>query len=180
MMTAVVALLILPGVGCSRPASSAKLPAVVVPSSSNPTTSAPSAQTTTTNAALTAADVSTVSGIAGVTEVPRDPSRGAGGDSNFADSNGKLILMVNYADAAAYGSFKQTLNYHGPVSGVGDAAFNGPAAKLNLPLYQLGVRSGDHAALLTTYFKGPGTKHGVVLSQPQLKALALIAISRWK
>ena len=44
---------------------------------------------------LTVQDVEKITGLQGVKLVPRDPSKGAGGDLNFANKDGKLILMVN-------------------------------------------------------------------------------------
>lgn len=130
---------------------------------------------------LTAADVSAVSGISGVKAVPRDPMKGAGGDLNFASAEGKLLLMVNMGDSAAFDALKDTPNFNKAVKGLGDEAFDGPAPRISTDLYQLGVKKANHSALLTTYFAMNGTQRAATrLSQAQLKKLAAIILSRWQ
>ena len=63
---------------------------------------------------LTVQDVEKITGLQGVKLVPRDPSKGAGGDLNFANKDGKLILMVNrnlFSDML----YTQTRNMKGTV-----------------------------------------------------------------
>ena len=56
---------------------------------------------------LTVQDVEKITGFHGVKIVPADASKGAGGDLNFANSNGDLIL-----DGAEDAVFRRSL--HGP------------------------------------------------------------------
>jgi hypothetical protein len=126
---------------------------------------------------LTAADVERVAGITGVRVVAKDPRKGAGGDLNFADGKG-LVLLLNVGSAKWFTNMKTSNNYREPVSGLGDEAFDGPSTEIMATLYQLGFRKADNAALLTA-FLDPGDPPKARLSQDQLKQLAAIAISRF-
>jgi hypothetical protein len=109
---------------------------------------------------LTVQDVEKITGLRGVKLVPRDPSKGAGGDLNFANKDGKLILMVNRS-LSSDGFYSQTKNMKGAfkedIQGVGDAAFIGPPG--NYPYFvafkkgkgsgSVATFSGDTAMLLT-------------------------------
>ena len=79
---------------------------------------------------LTVQDVEKITGLHGVKLVPPDASKGAGGDLNFADKDGKLILMVN-RNLSSDMFYSQTKNMKDTVkadiTGLGDAAFIGPA-----------------------------------------------------
>ena len=54
---------------------------------------------------LTVQDVEKITGLHGVKLVPADPSKGAGGDLNFANKDGKLILMVQRMPLFRYALF---------------------------------------------------------------------------
>ena len=109
---------------------------------------------------LTVQDVEKITGLRGVKLVPRDPSKGAGGDLNFANKDGKLILMVN-RNLSSDMLYSQTKNMKGAfkedIQGVGDAAFTGPAGALQyFVIFKKGkgsgtvaTFSGDTAMLLT-------------------------------
>ena len=102
-------------------------------------------------------DVEKITGLQGVKLVPADPSKGAGGDLNFADKDGKLILMVNRMLSSDM-LYSQTKNMKGSVkadiSGVGDAAFTGPAGMLQYFVsFKKGKGSGTVSAFLG--FTGP-------------------------
>ncbi|MCH8620540.1 hypothetical protein [Undibacterium sp. TS12] len=45
-------------------------------------------------AVLSPAEIEGITGLKGIKEVPRDPGKGAGGAFNYADSTGKLVLLV--------------------------------------------------------------------------------------
>ena len=106
---------------------------------------------------LTVQDIEKITGMQGVKLVPPDPSKGAGGDLNFANKDGKLILMVNrnlFSDML----YTQTKNMKGSVKediqGLGDAAFIGPPG--NYPYFvafKKGKGSGSVASFLG--FAGP-------------------------
>ncbi len=126
---------------------------------------------------LTAADVSKVTGLAGVSLVPRNPSKGAGGDLNFALPNGKPILMVTFLDTNAYNQSKAMKGvYGGDVAGVGDEAFIGKVMGMDSILY---FRKGARGAALSSFIdtdKGwPGSPY---VNQQQLRQLAALILSR--
>jgi hypothetical protein len=126
---------------------------------------------------LTAADVSKVTGLSGVQLVPRNPSKGAGGDLNFALPNGKPMLMVTFLDTNAYNQSKaQKCVYGGDVKGIGDDAFIGKVMGMESILY---FRKGARGAALSSFIntdKGwPGKPY---LDQQQLRQLAALMLSR--
>jgi hypothetical protein len=116
---------------------------------------------------LTGADVEKVSGIKGIKEVPRDPSKGAGGDLNFADADGKLVMMANFSGNSVYEKSKQQKGFFkSDVKGVGEEAFSGPSSG---PEYVLVFRKGVHCVSLSSFFNmgGPASKP-TMLSKEQL------------
>jgi len=126
---------------------------------------------------LTAADVSKVTGLAGVSLVPRNPSKGAGGDLNFALPNGKQIVLVTFLDTNEYNQSKAVKGvYGGDVAGVGDEAFIGKVMGMDSILY---FRKGGRGAALSSFIntdKGwPGSPY---VSQQQLRQLAALILSR--
>lgn len=124
---------------------------------------------------LTSADVTRVTGIPGVKLVPRDPSKGAGGDLNFARADGDLILMVLFSDDAIYRKSKAMKNYvKETVKGLGDDAFLGPSTG---PVYILYFLKGQKSVSLSTYFDMKADMKPI-LSQEKLVALAKLILSR--
>jgi hypothetical protein len=126
---------------------------------------------------LIAADVSKVTTLPGVQLVPRNPSKGAGGDLNFALPNGKPMLMVTFLDTDAYNQSKaQKSVYGGDVKGVGDDAFIGKVMGMESILY---FRKGARGAALSSFIntdKGwPGKPY---LDQQQLRQLAALMLPR--
>lgn len=126
---------------------------------------------------LTPADVSKVSGLSGVKSIPRDPSKGAGGDLNFALPDGKQILLVTFMDTKAYAQSKAMQGvYGGEVQGVGDEAFVGKVLGMESILY---FRKGTHCVALSSFID---TAHGwpgkPYLNQQQLRQLAALILSR--
>ena len=117
---------------------------------------------------LTVQDVEKITGLHGVKLVPPNASKGAGGDLNFADKDGKLILMVQRmlnSDAL----YSQTKNMKGTVKaeiqGVGDAAFIGPPG--NYP-YFVAFKKGKGSGSVATYLGFTGT----LLTIDQVKKVA--------
>jgi hypothetical protein len=117
---------------------------------------------------LTVQDVEKITGLHGVKLVPPDASKGAGGDLNFADKDGKLILMVNrnlYSDML----YTQTKNMKDTVKaeirGVGDAAFIGPAGNLQ---YFVSFKKGKGSGTVSTFLTFTGT----LLPMDQVKKVA--------
>lgn len=116
---------------------------------------------------LTSADVEKISGMKGIKTVPRDPSKGAGGDLNFADADGKLVIMVNFSGNSIYEKSKQQKGiFKSDVKGVGEEAFSGPSTG---PEYLLVFRKGVHCVTLSTFFNigGPSSKP-TMLTKEQL------------
>lgn len=134
---------------------------------------------------LTVADVEKVTGLTGVHVVTPRSQPGAGPGLNFADSDNKLILMVNFGTDALYrraraqtemtvGSAKVPMVlYHADVGGIGDEAFDSPPGPVQYVIY---LRKGTKAASITTYFDSSGKK--TRLSIEQLKTIAKTVAAR--
>ncbi|HEX5438628.1 MAG TPA: hypothetical protein VFW98_15860 [Gemmatimonadaceae bacterium] len=138
-------------------------------------------------ALLTPADVAKITGLGGIHLVPRGSAAGAGGDLNFAQQDGTLVLMVNIGTAEQYRharaqkeitvggkSYPMPL-FNADVPGIGDEAFNAPPGG---PLTALYVRKGDRGLSFTTYYAGTGPDMKPILTQAELGQLARLAISR--
>ncbi len=101
---------------------------------------------------LTVQDVEKITGLSGLKIVPPDASKGAGGDLNFADKDGKLIVMVQRmlnSDALYSGTKKMANTVQAEIQGVGDAAFTGPAGQLQYFVsFKKGKGSGSVASFL--------------------------------
>jgi hypothetical protein len=101
---------------------------------------------------LTVQDVEKITGLTGIKIVPPDASKGAGGDLNFADKDGKLIVMVQRmltSDALYSANKKMASSVQADIQGVGDAAFTGPAGKLQyFVFFKKGKGSGSVASFL--------------------------------
>ena len=132
-----------PSAGAGTPASSPATPSTAV---------TPSTPSTAPAGLLTPADVEKVSSFTGIKVVPRDPSKGAGGQVNLATADGKLVVMATFGKGADYGWMKSSLSYRESLSGLGDTAFVGPSKNVMPVLYIVGFKKGDHAAILNTYF----------------------------
>ena len=106
---------------------------------------------------LTVQDVEKITGLHGIKLVPADPSKGAGGDLNFANKDGDLILMVQRmlsSDALYSQTKKMKGTVKAEIAGVGDAAFTGPAGDLQYFVsFKKGKGSGSAATFLS--FSGP-------------------------
>ncbi len=123
---------------------------------------------------LTAADIEKATGMKGINLVPRGSVAGAGGDLNFADSSGELILMVQFTDARNYAGFKAKYA-KGTAAGVGDEAILAaimPGMAENL----LAFKKGTHCVVLTAF--ADFVKQKVYLTADQLTALGRIVASR--
>ncbi len=123
---------------------------------------------------LTGGDVEKISGMKGIRSVPRGSVAGAGGDLNFADASGELILMVQFTDAANFNGFKSRYA-QGAVSGVGDQAVKG-AAMPGMPDNLLAFAKGTRCVVLTAF--GDFVKGKVYLTIDQLTALGKVIASR--
>ncbi len=172
--------------GASTTASAGSTASTASTAGSDASTTALQASTTASTAAsgaasdlLTAADVEKVSGLTGIKNIGKGAQAGAGGDVNFVDGSGKLVLMASFYDGSQFDALKDTPNYREPLSGLGEAAFVGPSKDVMATLYEVGFKKGDHTALLVTYFKTGTGAQETVLTMDQLKQLAAIVASRW-
>ena len=122
---------------------------------------------------LTVQDVEKITGLHGVKLVPPDASKGAGGDLNFADKDGKLILMVN-RNLSSDMFYSQTKNMKDTVkadiTGLGDAAFIGPAGNLQ---YFVSFKKGKGSGTVSTFLTFTGTQ----LPMDQVKKVAQLVAS---
>jgi hypothetical protein len=110
--------------------------------------------------------------------LPRDPSKGAGGDLNFADSDGKLVVMAGFQSADYYTRFKTQKSYFkSDIKGVGEEAFSGPSS--GGAEYLLVFRKGSHCISLTSFFNlgGPASKP-LMLTKEQLVELGKVVAGR--
>ena len=117
---------------------------------------------------LTVQDVEKITGLHGVKLVPPDPSKGAGGDLNFANKDGKLILMVQRmlnSDMLYSQTKKMKEAFKEDIQGVGDAAFIGPPG--NYP-YFVAFKKGKGSGTVSTFLGDTGT----LLTIDQVKKVA--------
>lgn len=132
---------------------------------------------------ITIADVEKVTGLAGLTIVAPRSVPGAGPGVNFAGSDRKMILMVNFGTADLYRRARAQTEmkvgntsvpmklFHADVPGIGDEAFDSPPGPVQYVLY---LRKGEKAASLTTYLRGGKP----VLTTDQLRQLGALVAPR--
>jgi hypothetical protein len=125
---------------------------------------------------LSVADVEKVTGLKGIRLAPHDPSKGAGGDLNFADAGGQLVLMVVLEPGESYGRSKQTKGYYRQdVPDIGEEAFAGPALG---PLSTVLFRKGTRCVGVSTYLALDSMGKRTVLPFEQVLELARLIASR--
>lgn len=131
---------------------------------------------------LTPEDVAGVCGLTGVRCVPKDPSKGAGGDLNFTTADGEPLLLVNFGNKRKFDELKASQYSHGvDIDGLGDAAFSCPSPSLRPDPYGLCFLSKDLAVTINSHLGKPsadGEAPKALLSQDQLKQLAQIIMQR--
>jgi hypothetical protein len=123
---------------------------------------------------LTGADIEKAIGMKGVKLIPRGTAAGAGGDLNFVDASGELILMIQFTDAKNFGGFKSKYSKE-TVSGIGDQAIQG-AAMPGMPDNLLAFTKGTHCVVLTAF--GDFVKKKIYLTVDQLFTLGKLIASR--
>jgi hypothetical protein len=122
---------------------------------------------------LTVNDVEKITGLHGLKIVPYNPSKGAGGDLNFADQDGKLVVMVQrmlFSDALYTETKKMKGVVKAEIAGVGDAAFSGPA---NNPQYFISFKKGKGSGSVASFLTLTGTR----LTLDQVKKIAQLVAS---
>ncbi len=76
---------------------------------------------------LIVADVEKVSGVQGIQLVDYDPSIGAGGDINFALSDGTMFLLAQIQPDSLFEEWREREGFfHEPITNLGDEAYSGP------------------------------------------------------
>ena len=121
---------------------------------------------------LSVAEVESATGLKGVKVVPKNISKGAGGDLNFARADGTTVLAVVVAQGM-YDSWKgESVLYNAPVSGIADEAFSGPAGTTPYVIY---FRKGKQGVQVGTIANPADLKP--LLTLDQLKAVAKIIAS---
>jgi hypothetical protein len=131
---------------------------------------------------LTPAEVAQACGLSGLKAVPRNSKKGAGGDINIADSDGKLVLILNLLDKDSaesakkdYGQAKAMKGFcKEEEKGLGDEAFSGP---IDAPQYMLYVRKGASLFSVATFMTPLGDKP-TALSMEQLRHIAAIVAKK--
>ncbi len=123
---------------------------------------------------LTPGDVEKATGLKGVTPVPRGSAAGAGGDLNFANAAGDLMLMVQFADAKNFAGVKAKYG-KAAVSGIGDQATAG-ASMPGMGDNMIAFTKGAHCVVLTAF--GDFVNKKVYLTMDQLTAVAKVIASR--
>ncbi len=123
---------------------------------------------------LSAADVEKATGLSGIRLIPRGSAAGAGGDLNFANDAGDLILMVQFAEARNFAGLKAKYG-KGAVAGVGDQAIEGGSMP-GMPDNLVAFTKGTHCVVLTAF--GDFVNKKVYLTIDQLTALAKTIASR--
>jgi len=123
---------------------------------------------------LTVADVESATGIKGTKRVAPGSVRGTGGNLNFAQADGSLLLMVRFGDAELFKKWKaQEGLFKSAVNDIGDEAFIGPAVENPYVLY---VRKRNQAFSLSSFLNTDTLKP--LVNQNQLRSLAKIILPR--
>ncbi len=125
---------------------------------------------------LTVADVEKVSGIQGIQLVDYDPSIGAGGDINFALSDGTMFLLAQIQPESLFEQWREQENFfHEPISNLGDEAYSGPGLfEFQYIVYCL---KKPYAIAVSSFFNDSGDGKPY-LTQEQLVELMEIILSR--
>lgn len=123
---------------------------------------------------LTVADIEKAASLSGVRTVPKDYGKGAGGELNFAGSDGKLVAMVMIQSGSMYANWKQRFGASAePLSGLGDEAFRTkPGAMINYVVF----RKGSHSIWIQSMGNKPNGAQ--TFSAAQLTDLAKLAAGR--
>jgi hypothetical protein len=135
----------------------------------------PVAAQTSASKYITVQDIEKLTGLKGLKEVPYDPKKGAGGDLNFADKDGNMVLMTQKsASLMFYDPTKVPKKYvKGDLTGIGDAAFYGPA---DPPQYYINFKKGSRSGAVATFLNFKTGK--TYLSMDQLKEVAKFVVGK--
>jgi hypothetical protein len=123
---------------------------------------------------VTSADFEKTVGMKGVKLIPRMSQSGAGGDLNFANASGELILMIQFTNIKNFEGYKK-MYAKGSVAGVGDQALQG-AVIPGFPDGILVFTKGNECVALTSF--GDYASKTNYLTMEQLIALGKVIASR--
>lgn len=172
----VVSLFIL-AVGCTdKPKESVNtaLPKQEEPKESSPN-SEPAADTNKYLKLLSIEEVEKIGNFKDVKLVDKDPSKGAGGELNFAVED-EVILIIQVQGGSFYNSLKSTSFYKEDLSGLGDEAFWGSSGVTD-SLNGLTFRLGDKAVSVVGFYD-MGAEIKPYLNQDQLLEIANLILPR--
>ena len=120
------------------------------------------------------ADVEKAAGMKGVKAIAKDSQSGAGGDLNFTNADGEIILMVQFTDATNYEKFKKRYGKEA-VAGVGDQAVQGTTMPGFPPGFLVFSKAGQCVAI-TAFPDFAAKKNHLTIDQ--LVALGKVLASR--
>lgn len=123
---------------------------------------------------LTIAEVEAASGKTGLKLIPRDLTKGAVGNLNFAMADGEMIAMLVIADMNIFNQWKDAKIYNqGAINGVGDEAYKAPVGMVQFIVF---FRKGTKVASISSFMD---LRNAVpYLSIEKLTGLAKIVASR--
>jgi len=125
---------------------------------------------------LTVVDVEKVSGVQGIQLVDYDPSIGAGGDINFALSDGTMFLLAQIQPDSLFEEWKKGEGFfHEPIANLGDEAYSGPG--LFEYQYIVYCLKKPYAIAVSSFFDDSGSGEPY-FTQEQLIELTRIILSR--
>ncbi len=129
---------------------------------------------------ISAADIAKITGISGLKLIPRDPSKGAGGDLNYANTKGEMVIMFQFLSASYFNEFKKAPQMYGTplkLEGTNMEILIGPP---NPPQYALIFTKGLYTVSISSFFvMGGGTRPGTLyVEMPKIKELAKLIASR--
>ena len=125
---------------------------------------------------LTIADVEKVSGVQGIQLVDYEPCIGAGGDINFALSDGTMLLIAAIQPDSSFEECRKHEGYfHEPIANLGDEAYSAPG--LFEYQYIVYCLKKPYAVAVSSFFNDSGNGKPY-FNQEQLIELVEIILSR--
>jgi hypothetical protein len=128
---------------------------------------------------ISAADIAQITGITGLKTIPRDPSKGAGGNLNYANANGEMVIMFQFLSSSYFEEFKKAPKMYGTplkLEGTEMDILIGPP---NPPQYALIFKKGLYTVSISSFFNFGGPKPGTLyVEMPKIKEIAKLIASR--
>lgn len=128
---------------------------------------------------ISAADIAKITGITGLKIIPRNPSKGAGGDLNYANTQGEMVIMFQFLSSSFFEEFKKVPQMYGTplkLEGTDMDILIGPPKP---PQYALIFKKGLYTVSISSFFNFGGAKPGTLyVEMPKIKELAKLIASR--